>query len=154
MLLDFPPPILRAYQKETVIAEKFQAMVALGMTNSRMKDFFDIAWLAAHFAFQEARLGDAIRPTFVWRTTPMPRALPLALSGEFYEDATKQAQWRAFVRRINRAEEPSLAGTVERIAAFLLPFVNDDRRGRAGARRQCGGEAWLWARAEAPGQPG
>jgi hypothetical protein len=129
-------------------------MVALGMTNSRMKDFFDIAWLAAHFAFQEARLGDAIRPTFVWRTTPMPRALPLALSGEFYEDATKQAQWRAFVRRINRAEEPSLAGTVERIAAFLLPFVNDDRRGRAGARRQCGGEAWLWARAEAPGQPG
>jgi hypothetical protein len=131
--LNVPGSLDEGSQKETVIAEKFHAMVALGVTNSRVKDFFDIAWLAEHFAFDEARLGDAIRATFVRRTTPIPRALPLALSGEFYGDATKQAQWRAFVRRINRAEEPSLAGTVERIAAFLLPFVNDDRRGRAWA---------------------
>jgi len=130
VLLDFPPPILRAYQKETVVAEKFHAMVALGMTNSRMKDFFDIAWLADHFAFDEARLRDAIRATFVRRTTTLPHVVPLALSSEFHGNETKRAQWRAFVRRINQSEQPSLEGTVDRIASLLLPFVNDDRQNR------------------------
>lgn len=123
VILDFPAPFVRAYQKETVVAEKFHAMVVLGMANSRMKDFFDLAWLADHFAFDEATLGQAIAATFARRTTPFPRMPPLALSREFSEDPTKQAQWRAFVRRINQRTEVGLADTVDRIAEFLLPFA-------------------------------
>src|SRR6185295_7741842 len=50
-LLDFPPPRLRAYPRETVVAEKLEAMVQLGIANSRMKDFFDLSFLARNFEF-------------------------------------------------------------------------------------------------------
>jgi len=122
VLLDFPAPVLRAYAKETVIAEKFHAMVVLGMTNSRMKDFFDIAWLADNFEFDEAVLRNAIRATFLRRETAMPQEMPLALTADFHGDATKQRQWIAFVSRINQARS-SLQSVVERIAVFLEPFV-------------------------------
>lgn len=89
-----------------------------------------LAWMADHFAFDEDGLGDAIRATFARRTTAMLHALALALSREFYENATKQAQWRAFVRRINQPQEMSLEDIVHRIAAFLSAFVQDERQKR------------------------
>jgi hypothetical protein len=100
-LLDFPSPVLPAYAKETVIAEKFHATVILGMTNSRMKDFFDVAWLAEKFAFDEAVVGNAIRATFARRETMVPQTMPLALTEEFYRDSSKQRQWAGFIQRIN-----------------------------------------------------
>lgn len=100
-LLEFPAPVLRAYAKETVIAEKFHAMVVLGITNSRMKYFFDIAWLADNFAFDESTLRNAIQATFSRRSTQVPQALPLALTAEFYGDDAKQRQWAGFLQRIN-----------------------------------------------------
>ncbi len=129
-ILDFPAPVLRAYAKETVVAEKFHAMTVLGMTNSRMKDFFDIAWLAEHFAFDGIQLGDAIRATFVRRATELPRELPLGLSREFSSEPAKQAQWRAFVRRINQPSESTLEEVVGRVAAFVGPVVIDEKRER------------------------
>jgi predicted nucleotidyltransferase component of viral defense system len=98
-LLDFPAPILAAYSRESVVAEKFQAMVMLGIANSRMKDFYDLWILARQFEFQGPLLCEAIRATFERRRTPVPVEVPLALSAGFSQDQSKQVQWRAFVNK-------------------------------------------------------
>ncbi len=81
------------------MAEKFQAMVAPGMTNSRMKVFFDLWVLSRDFAFDGATLVKAITATFQRRRSAPPTEPPLALTGEFGTDATKIKQWEAFVRK-------------------------------------------------------
>ena len=98
-LLDLPVPELAAYPRETVVAEKFQAMVMLGIANSRMKDFFDLWVLARSFAFAGPVLADAIRATFARRKTPVPAAPPLALTSEFGTDKAKVTQWKAFLKK-------------------------------------------------------
>jgi hypothetical protein len=85
-ILDFPAPRLRAYARETVIAEKFQAMVALGRANSRMKDFYDIWVLGRSFEFADDRLARAIAATFARRATAIPTVLPDALTPAFAVD--------------------------------------------------------------------
>jgi predicted nucleotidyltransferase component of viral defense system len=80
VLLDLPAPRLRAYPRETVIAEKFQAMVMLGRANSRMKDFYDIWLLSRSYEFTGDGLARAIAATFVRRKTPIPTELPDALT--------------------------------------------------------------------------
>lgn len=71
-LLDFPAPELLAYPREAVVAEKLEAMVVLGDRNSRIKDFFDLHYLATHFEFDRATLAEAVRRTFARRHTPIP----------------------------------------------------------------------------------
>lgn len=88
-LLDFPRPRLRAYPRETVVAEKLEALVSLGITNSRMKDFYDLWYLSRHFGFEGAPLSAAIRATFERRGTALPEAIPLALSVAFSGDPAK-----------------------------------------------------------------
>jgi hypothetical protein len=90
---------LAAYPKETVIAEKYQAMVMLGMANSRMKDFYDLWILARDFAFQGKPLSRAIQATFHKRQTALPKQLPLAMTAEFYADDGKRKQWQGFIRK-------------------------------------------------------
>ena len=120
VMLDFPAPTLRAYARETVIAEKFQAMVALGRANSRMKDFYDIWVLSRSFSFQDDRLARAISATFSRRGTAIPTELPDALTRGFAEDEQKQRQWRAFVESV--ATDPgTLSHVIEDVAAFLMP---------------------------------
>lgn len=124
VLLDFPAPVLRAYVKETVVAEKFQAMVALGIVNSRMKDFYDIWVLAQDNAFEGPVLSEAIRRTFEQRRSPLPTSPPLALTSEFSGDPAKATQWRAFLRRGRLvAGEPGLNEVVDLLARFLLPTI-------------------------------
>lgn len=119
-MLDLPPPRLRAYARETVIAEKYQAMVALGRVNSRMKDFYDIWLLSQSFAFENDRLARAIAATFARRKTDIPSALPDALTPAFAADVQKQRQWRAFVANV--AHDPGeLSDVIARLAAFLMP---------------------------------
>jgi predicted nucleotidyltransferase component of viral defense system len=122
-LLDAPPPILRVYPKETVVAEKLQAMVALGILNSRMKDFYDLWYLARHDAFDGPTLTEAVRATFARRTTSLPDDVPLALTDEFATDAGKQAQWQAFVRRGRLSKEATLAEVIVALRRFLLPIL-------------------------------
>jgi len=101
--------ILLIDQRETVIAEKFNAMVELGMRNSRLKDYYDLWALASGFDFDGEDLSEAIRVTFARRRTPLPSEPPVALTAEFAGAAAKQTQWRAFVRRGKlRAGEASL----------------------------------------------
>jgi predicted nucleotidyltransferase component of viral defense system len=119
-MLDFPMPRLRGYARETVIAEKFQAMVALGRANSRMKDFYDIWILSRSFTFDDDRLPRAIAATFARRGTAIPRDLPDALTPAFAGDAQKQRQWDAFVGDV--AHDPGdFANVIKDIAAFLMP---------------------------------
>ena len=121
-LLDMPAPRLRGYARETVVAEKFQAMVALGTANSRMKDYYDIWVLSQSFEFDHERLARAIAATFARRKTTVPGGLPDALTPAFADLPVKQQQWEAFKRDV--AIDPgSLSNVVNVLAAFLMPVA-------------------------------
>jgi len=98
-MLDFSAPKLRAYPIYTVVAEKFQAMVWLGIANSRMKDFYDLWFIMRKFSFEGEILSAAIEATFARRKTPLPIQAPLALTQAFANDAAKQTQWKAFLHK-------------------------------------------------------
>lgn len=98
-LLAFPAPRIRAYPKESVIAEKLQAMVALGIANSRMRDFYDVWMMSRAFEFGGSLLARAIKATFERRGTEIPIATPLTLTAEFAGDPDKVRQWAAFLQR-------------------------------------------------------
>jgi predicted nucleotidyltransferase component of viral defense system len=119
-LLDMPAATLRGYARETVIAEKFQAMVTLGLTNTRIKDYYDILLLSQSFAFDEDQLSRAIAATFARRETAIPTEIPDALTTAFSEDDAKQRQWVAFVRDVSLDPGP-LPGVIETLAGFLMP---------------------------------
>lgn len=124
VLLDFPSPRLYAYPRETVVAEKLQAMVLLGAANTRMKDFFDVWLLARGFTFGGATLARAIAATFRRRKTPVPADVPLALTSGFAGDRTRQQQWSAFLRRIGHEDGPEFTDVVSRLAEFLVPALH------------------------------
>jgi predicted nucleotidyltransferase component of viral defense system len=119
-LLDFPAPRLRAYPRETVVAEKLEAMVQLGMANSRMKDFFDIVVLSRLFDFEGDLLARAIRATFERRATALPSGPPVAFTPAFAADATKRTQWTAFLRKSGAPADPAdLPTAVAAVRVFL-----------------------------------
>ena len=91
-ILEQPSVQLLAYNRETAIAEKFEAMVKLGDLNTRMKDFFDVWLLAANFEFDGLSLVAAVRATFAQRQTPLEVA-PAGFSDQFARNPTKEAQW-------------------------------------------------------------
>ena len=123
-LLGQPPVQLLTYPREVVVAEKFHAMVSLGLLNSRMKDFYDLSVLAAQFPFAGPQLGAGIAATFARRQTALPVDLPVALSREFAEDKDKRVQWAAFVRRNKLpADATDLASVLARLQTFLWPIV-------------------------------
>ena len=122
-LLDHPAPELRVYPRETVIAEKFQAMVHLGTFNSRMKDFYDIWLLSREFDFEGPTMQLAIKMTFENRKTAI-EALPVALTSDFYEADRTVKQWMAFVTRNQLADAPAtLAVAVDQLQKFLIPIA-------------------------------
>lgn len=122
-LLDLPPPRIRGYTPESVVAEKFHIMVLRGLPNSRVRDFFDIWALSRRFDFEGGRLVTAIRETFSRRGLDVP-ALPVALTDEFATDAGKAQQWRGFLRRSLVSSAPSDLGEVIRdLRAFLGPLA-------------------------------
>lgn len=124
VLLPMERPLIRAYPKETAIAEKLHAMVILDMANSRMKDFHDIWFMSTHWSFNLGTLRAAITSTFERRNTPMPAKLPTALTAAFLTAPEKQAQWRAFRRRLG--EERSLldlSGVGAAIQRFIGPVI-------------------------------
>lgn len=128
-LLDgLPPPRLHAYPRATVFAEKLEAIVSLGMANSRMKDYFDLRALAREGALDPDVLAQAIAATLARRRTPLPEGLPVGLTDEFALDPGKRQQWNAFLRR-NRLEAPPLDAVVCEVRDFL------DRPLRDAARR-------------------
>lgn len=106
------------------IAEKFQAMVALGRANSRMKDFYDIWLLSQSFSFDDDRLARAIAATFARRGTEVPTNLPDALTSAFAGDEQKQRQWNAFLENVV-LRPGSLDDVITSIAGFIMPHAID-----------------------------
>ena len=124
VLLEAEKPRIKVYPRYTVIAEKFEAMVTLGMKNSRLKDFFDIWLLTECFDFDFITLKQALERTFERRKTPFPATLPTALTDEFIKDKMKLSQWNAFLRKTRPEQFPdSLEMATNRITEFLLPMM-------------------------------
>ena len=98
-LLDFPAPRIRVYSRESVIAEKLDAIIVLGLRNSRMKDYYDLWTLACNFEFSSRTLTESIRATLDRRGRKLPQSLPAGLGEEFAADSAKRTQWRAFIER-------------------------------------------------------
>lgn len=115
-------PQLRAYPVYTVIAEKFHATVELGIDNSRMKDFFDLAVIATTTELDGGILVEALRATFARRGTALPASTPIALTPEFASAPAKAKQWGAFM---SKAQLPAhdLLGVVTLLDAFLAPPI-------------------------------
>lgn len=107
-----------------MIAEKIQAMVALGLANSRMKDFYDVWVLSRTHEFDKTRLARAIAATFKRRGTTLPQDLPEVFTPAFFRDEGKLQQWSALVRDLS-VEVPSFATVVSDIATFIAPFMNE-----------------------------
>ncbi len=119
-LLDMERPSIRAYSRESVVAEKFEAMLALSEANSRMKDFYDIYALSCGFEFEGSMLCEAIKQTLERRQTPLSES-PTVFSDDFAKSADKQVQWKAFQRRIYVAADVEFQKALEQIKAFLFP---------------------------------
>lgn len=125
-LLDSPKPRLLTYPRETVIAEKCEAMIDLGLSNSRLKDFYDLWYLAAHFDFEGPLLCEAIAATFKRRSTAIPALPPGALTDDYYGDASIQKQWSAFLARsaLPPNNTPTLIECILLLQTFLLPLLH------------------------------
>lgn len=123
VLLDFPPPVLNGYTMESTIAEKFQAMVKLGLLNSRMKDFYDIWFLSRRFDFKGETLLEAIEKTFNKRKTAIIIE-PTIFNPIFVKDETKQAQWHGFIEKTKLSDAPtSFNNVLGCLKLFLQPVV-------------------------------
>lgn len=126
ILPHLPPPKVKVYPPETIVAEKLHAMVKLGIANSRMKDFFDVYVLASGREFDGALLTKAVTRTFRRRRTAIPHE-PFALTEDFYRDRQKQTQWRAFVAKAGLEAPADFVVIGRRLRAFLLPLLGSVR---------------------------
>ena len=119
-LLDFPAPHLKGYTLESVVAEKFEAMIKLGILNSRMKDFYDVWLMTRQFNFEGKNLAAAIKATFGNRETPLPSGKLLFAAGIYVDESVQATMWKAFLKKnpINSAPD-SFKGVVVAIEKFL-----------------------------------
>jgi hypothetical protein len=136
-ILELPPPRLDAYPAETAIAEKLEAVVNLGLGNSRMKDFFDLWSLLGHLEIDGETITTAVRATFLRRGTTVPTDPPVGLTSEFSRDHEKLTQWSAFVRKL-KLHRPDLEDVVHRISTFGTAVFD----GTAVAHRWFPGRGW------------
>lgn len=125
--LDLPDPEMRVYPVYTVIAEKFHAMVALGLFNSRIKDFYDIWVIASADAHRDGALLDgnllaaAIKATFERRNTTVSTDVLTIFSDDFMQDTQKQTQWAAFLNKNRLTSDQSFEDLQKRLRRFLEP---------------------------------
>ena len=149
MDLEFPAifaesgPIIRSCSPETVIAEKFHALVVLGMSNSRMKDYYDIWMLSRSFCFHSSDLREAVQQTFAKRQTAVPESEPVGLTSDFFSNDSKLTQWKGFRKKQKRmGTVPELADIVRTISGFLLPVVADILSGSLREREWNSEQGW------------
>ena len=143
LLKDLTAPTLRVYPVYTVIAEKYHAMTILGLANSRMKDFFDIATIAQRTDLDGATLAQAIGATFARRGTALPAQPPVALTTDFGADTAKQRQWQAFLSK-SHLDAGALTETVDLLRTLLWPATQVAASANdATASWQAGQQRWV-----------
>ncbi len=125
VLLDMPAPYMHGYALETVIAEKFHAMVTLGMSNSRIKDYVDIYHLSQSFKFERLRIAEAVLATFASRQTEIPTDTPPVLSEAFVQNPMRIRQWEEFKHKSVFFDPGSLPDVVNAIEKFIMPVARD-----------------------------
>ena len=125
VILEMPAPYIRGYALETVIAEKFHAMVVLGTVNSRIKDYVDIFHLSQSFKFERLRIAEAILATFKNRQTEIPTDTPPALSASFFHQPMRLRQWEEFKRNLAFFDPGALPDVVKTVNDFVMPAAND-----------------------------
>lgn len=130
VLLDMSAPCILAYPMEAVIAEKLEAMIVLGDRNSRIKDYFDLHYLASYFAFDRATLTESIQRTLARRSTPIPAGEPMGLTPDYWRNPLRPTQVRAFARRavLSVGDDPG-GELLAVLRPFLLPLIQDLRGG-------------------------
>lgn len=121
VLLDMEVPKLYIYSIYSVIAEKFEAVAALGLINSRYKDFYDIYILAVRFDLSGVDLQEAILETFLRRGTEFDDIV--VFEDEFVEDHTRQNRWKAFVKKKRAMEDISFKDAIAVVKNLLMPVV-------------------------------
>ncbi|MDP2228877.1 MAG: nucleotidyl transferase AbiEii/AbiGii toxin family protein [Moraxellaceae bacterium] len=144
MLSEFAAPKLHAYPSYTVVAEKLEALSALGIANSRMKDYFDLWILAQHTYFDGDTLRQAVQATFDRRKTALAAEAPFGLTDAFAQDAQKQVQWQAFLRK-NRIEALALDEVITALGVFMLPVIKAASTNMVFSARWRAGGPWLLA---------
>jgi len=143
-LLDAPVPKVRAYPRETVVAEKYESTVRFGIANSRMKDFYALWVMARTFDFDGEKLSEAIRRTFERRKTDLPKSVPTAFTSEFHENRAKQTQWQAFLGKgLLTREKVTLADVVKAARDFLMPPTETLVSGKVFKMRWGRGGPWV-----------
>lgn len=141
-LLDLGSPQLLGYTPESAIAEKFQAMIALDLENSRYKDFYDIWFLSRNLNFTGQILSEAIKTTFEERKTALPNQSPNALTERFTANPAKQLQWKAFIRKNRLGEAIELAEIAGSIENFLMPAVKSLIKDEKFTETWTAGDGW------------
>jgi predicted nucleotidyltransferase component of viral defense system len=123
-LLDMSVPRLKVYPRETTIAEKCDAIMDLGLKNTRLKDYYDICTLCQCFEFDGVVLSTAIRATLGRRGRTVPEELPSGLTDEFALDPNKVRQWAAFLGNHRSPEVPAdLPKVVGKVRDFIQPML-------------------------------
>jgi len=141
-LLDMPAARLKAYNKETVIAEKLEAIVSLGIQNSRMKDYYDLLTMSFEYEFDGSLLRDAIASTFSRRKTKLPSDIPDGLNSELILTQGKKKQWDVFLKRSELDINIEFGEAISRICDFLTPLLNAAASKKAFCKKWDSGGPW------------
>jgi hypothetical protein len=137
-------------ERKPLSPKRPEAMIRLGLANSRMKDFFDIRGLAMSKPFDGETLRLALAATFERRRTALPLEMPLGLTNEFSENPQKRQQWNAFVDRIRGAERAELSDAIDLLGEFLWPVLQAAVRGVRWPQRWQPGGPWTSDQATYP----
>ena len=121
-LLDLEAPVIKVYSLESVIAEKFQAMIALSVANSRMKDFYDIFTLLSTNNFDGRKLQEAIFETLQRRRTTIEKD-NVIFTQQFIQDESRNKLWQSFLRKIN-VDKFEFTEAMKYIEEFLKPIYD------------------------------
>jgi len=143
VILDLPKPHLKGYTAESVVSEKFEAMIKLGLLNSRMKDFYDLWLMLRRFNFYGIRLIEAIKRTFSHRKTPLPEHKPLFAEEIYNEASDRQTLWNAFLKKGDIKHAPKkLSATAREIEEFLIKPLDAIRNGHKFNKSWKGAGPW------------
>ncbi|MCW8817345.1 MAG: nucleotidyl transferase AbiEii/AbiGii toxin family protein [Ignavibacteriaceae bacterium] len=136
-LLDFPSPKIFVYSFDSAVAEKFEAIVKLNFVTSRMKDFYDLNFIAENNSFNRTVLREAIIETFENRGTNLEDKY-IVFDKAFKNNQQKQTQWESFIKLNKLDLKISFNDVVTRIQSFIEPIFDEKTKTRWNSKK------WQW----------